>query len=366
MSMSIFHVITTIDMGGAEKQLLTLATEQVRRGNSVHVIYLKGSPTLFSQFTDAGVIVHKLFEISGLIPTIFNLRNIAKKGSVVHAHLPRSELLCAVSLPKKTFVVTRHNAELFYPGGPRTLSRILSHFVLKRSNGLICISNEVKSFLIRNGEFSTSVPCQVIYYGLAQNKTLNHGNNSKKPQLKTIGTVARLVPQKNLSLLLKVASELKSRKYNFRLAILGQGQLKDTLYRECIDLEISDIVDWSGVNINTQGFYSKLDVFVLTSNYEGFGLVLLEAMQNEVPIVARNRSAIPEVLGYQHPGLVDSIDSKVWADRIIELLKNGNDRLKFLSMQKKRLECFDIAKTYEAHNKLYSEFLSELSRISTK
>jgi glycosyltransferase involved in cell wall biosynthesis len=51
-----------------------------------------------------------------------------------------------------------------------------------------------------------------------------------------------------------------------------------------------------------------MDIFILCSNYEGFGLVLLEAMQLRVPIIAANNSAIPEVLGFDYPGLFRTSD----------------------------------------------------------
>jgi glycosyltransferase involved in cell wall biosynthesis len=49
-----------------------------------------------------------------------------------------------------------------------------------------------------------------------------------------------------------------------------------------------------------------MDVFILSSNYEGFGLVLLEAMQSNIPIVASNNSSIPEVMGISYPGLFET------------------------------------------------------------
>ena len=51
----VIHIITTISMGGAEKQLLTLATEQVRSGRQVMVVYLKGQPELSSRVLESGV-----------------------------------------------------------------------------------------------------------------------------------------------------------------------------------------------------------------------------------------------------------------------------------------------------------------------
>ena len=61
MSYSILHVITTIDLGGAEKQLLTLATYQREKGFDVEVVFSKDKPTLLQDFLKVGVKVDSSF-----------------------------------------------------------------------------------------------------------------------------------------------------------------------------------------------------------------------------------------------------------------------------------------------------------------
>ena len=60
ISNKVTHLITTIERGGAEKQLLTLASEQVQSGIKVEVIFLKGKPELEKEFEESGVEVNKL------------------------------------------------------------------------------------------------------------------------------------------------------------------------------------------------------------------------------------------------------------------------------------------------------------------
>ncbi len=60
ISKKVTHLITTIERGGAEKQLLTLASEQVQSGLNVLVLYLKGKPDLKNEFEESGVEVNNL------------------------------------------------------------------------------------------------------------------------------------------------------------------------------------------------------------------------------------------------------------------------------------------------------------------
>ena len=130
ISNKVTHLITTIERGGAEKQLLTLASEQVQSGLNVVVLYLKGKPDLRNEFEAAGVEVNNLLVGKSFLKQIFLLSKYLRKNpSPVHAHLPKSELLAAIVVTKKYLVFSRHNAEPFWPGGPRIISNLLSKFV---------------------------------------------------------------------------------------------------------------------------------------------------------------------------------------------------------------------------------------------
>ena len=156
ISKKVTHLITTIERGGAEKQLLTLASEQVQSGLNVFVLYLKGMPDLRNEFEVAGVEVNNLLVGKSFLKQIFLLSKYLRKNlSPVHAHLPKSELLAAIVVTKKYLVFSRHNSEAFWPGGPRNISNLLSKFVCKRASQGIAISNAVRNYLIKRGEIPT-------------------------------------------------------------------------------------------------------------------------------------------------------------------------------------------------------------------
>ena len=211
MNYSILHVITTIDLGGAEKQLLTLSTCQRKAGFEVEVIFLKDKPTLLDSFLESGVKVDLDFAESGFCKQYFRLkkRNV-QENLVVHAHLPRAELLCALALKPKSFVVTRHNSEPFFPKGPKVLSKLLSRFVLRKSFASISISKAVEIYLKNSGEICSLETNSVIYYGLRDTSISSKEIAENRVMAIQIGTVSRLAPQKNLPLLLSALQELNS------------------------------------------------------------------------------------------------------------------------------------------------------------
>jgi glycosyltransferase involved in cell wall biosynthesis len=362
MNFSIIHVITTIDLGGAEKQLLTLAQSQKSGGAKVEIIFLKGNPSLLESFRQSDIKVRTEFYGLNFLRQFFLLRKRASSNEVVfHAHLPRSELLCALALRPKSFVVTRHNSEPFFPKGISFISRALSRFVLSRAKACIAISQAVADFLQNQGELTKSTKVIVVYYGLfksiVQKRELSEPDILRKLEL---GTIARLVPQKNIPLLLKALEIIKSDiDLDCHLTIAGTGPLGEELKLMSVNLGIELDVTWVGQIHDVAELYRQIDLFVLSSSYEGFGLVLLEAMASGVPVVARRISAIPEVLGEDHPGLIESDDPKEMALKIEELLTVPETRVRCLDYQSQQLNRFSIEITRKSYNVIYKSVLGQ-------
>jgi len=359
---SILHVITTIDLGGAEKQLLTLAACQSEAGSYVEVIFLKDKPTLLEEFLKLGVKVDLDFAQLGFLKQCLKLkRREFQENCVVHAHLPRAELLCALALKSKRFIVTRHNSETFFPKGPAKLSKLLSRFVLKRSFASISISKAVENYLKTSGEMSRKQNNHVIYYGIMETSVSPRSSLGVVSGPIQVGTVSRLVPQKNLPLLLGALKELNSQESpEFNLTIVGSGPLKTELHSLSADLGIEKLVTWKGQLQDVLSFYRSLNVFVLPSDYEGFGLVLLEAMSQGIPVIARRISAVPEVMGEEHPGLVDSVSPVDLALKIRTLTSDRDALRSCLNYQARRLLEFPIEKSQREHERLYSRLLDQV------
>lgn len=354
MRLSICHVITTINLGGAERQLLELASSQKRNGSRVEVIFLKDQPALKQAFTDNGVIVNHDFSKLNFIGQLISFRKKMRSTTqVVHAHLPRAELLCALTLRKKRFVVTRHNSEQFFPNGSKYVSRILSRLVLTRAFHSVFISKAVEIYARENRELPKQACTSVIYYGIRDNFVNQvHKKNNKDTSLR-IATIARLVPQKNIPLLLDTVKTISQFGISFHLTIVGIGTLSEELQAISLKLGLQDRITWLGQIDKVETVYAEMDIFVLTSNYEGFGLVLLEAMSFGVPVVARRISAIPEVLGDSHPGLVDTGSGQDFARTIMDIGQNRKFRDGCLKIQSEQLSKFSIETSEMSHYKLY-------------
>lgn len=357
------HVITTIERGGAEKQLLTLASEQVQSGLKVEVIFLKGKSELKKEFEESGVEVNKLLAGKNFLKQISLLaKHLRKNPSPVHAHLPKSELLVAIVVANKYFIFTRHNSEPFWPGGPRIISNLLSRFVCKRASQGIAISNAVRSYLIKRGEIPTGYTIDVVYYGFQKNSSTNSvglnlitnlmgGQNSNYK----IGTIGRLVPQKDYPTLLSAFSNVLISVPNLELYAVGEGYLQKDLIESSKSLGILDKVHWVGKTEYIKEFLSKIDLFILPSKYEGFGLVLLEAMVAKKPIIAANNSAIPEVLGKTYEGLFSTGDINALTQQIKKVISDISFSERLVQSYSSQLDLFHPNKMNMYIKNIYSK-----------
>lgn len=347
---SVCHVITTIEQGGAENQLVVLVEEQIKNGIRVEVVPLKGRTDLLETLESVGCIVNTSILNKFPFQQVLFLRKIFDKYNdknfVVHAHLPRAEFLTSFHAKKFSLVVSRHNCEAFFPKVPQIFSQLLSRYSSRNIKACIAISEAVKLYLVKAKEIHTPTKIRVIHYGYKRSNFTNNipvDLNKLFPDFDThavtIGTISRLTQQKDIPTLLRgfALAFNSDHRHDAQLLVVGEGVLRLELEALANELGVYKKVFWAGKQQDVHSYLNLMDVFVLSSRYEGFGLVLLEALDHALPIVASNNSAIPEVLGREHPLLFNTGDAK---DLSLKL-QQATKQIAFSSYKyKERLERF--------------------------
>jgi len=304
----VLHVITTINLGGAENHLFELVRQQVSAGKRVAVAYLKGDHYWKSKYEDLGVEVFFLDSKNHQIFFKFGeLKNVIQKvqPDLVHAHMPPAELLTRLALLGNSglkMIISKHNDERF---AEIPFNDVLARWVARRAYKIICISSAVKSFMEEKARLESS-RLEKVYYAVDHQRFQQAvpAEDLLDTSQTTFGTIARLVPQKSLHTLLNSFAAFQNENTNSRLIIIGEGPLKGELSKQAKELGITDKLIWTGKRADIPSALKAFDVFVLSSIYEGFGLVLLESMAANVPVIASNVSAIPEVLDQGKSGIL--------------------------------------------------------------
>lgn len=361
------HVVTTIARGGAENQLLMLAKGQVERGYTVTVYPLKGKLELEEEFKKIGVEVVKTLYAVGFFAQIREMRKLARRNySIIHAHLPQAELLVSLS-GLQNYVVSRHFGGQFFPGRNSFISRLLSKIAVRNAGCVVAVSESVAQYLVINHELQKTTLLEVAPYGFDKEvflgtnaRLVNRGIAPNKKRL--FGTIARLSDEKDLTTLIKAfhLHQLNSEFSGNQLEIYGAGPLESSLRQLISELSLQDCVRLQGRTENPAEIMSSFDVFILTSKFEGFGMVLLEAMSLGKPMICSRIETSLEVLGEN--GAAIFFETGKEAD--LELKMRELDDLlswDFKEQQQKRLERYSIHKSVTLLHEIYENLLTKHS-----
>lgn len=151
--------------------------------------------------------------------------------------------------------------------------------------------------------------------------------------------VARLSREKGIDLLLKAWSKVK--KENWKLQIVGEGPNKEEFFNLCKELNLEDSVEFKGQSQQVKDFYLGSSIYAMTSRYEGMPMVLLEAMECSMPIIAYENQGTTKLL--ENAGIVvKDFNEDEFVQKLEELMYDSNLRAKYSKLSKEKVKEFDI------------------------
>ena len=326
--MKILFAINSIDKGGAETHLVNLVTGLLEKRINVSIFYTRNDNEFFKKKLESLNV--KIFKKKNninlnVVNFFFDFLYLRKlilqiNPNIIHVHLPYMELLTFLVLKtlkkKYKFIITKHADSSLLNGSHRQQESFIGSFlgglIYSRAKKIIAISQAVKKYVIDNYNNINVKNIAVIRYGIeykilsSSTKTLNIFK--KKHNLQgyyVLGVAARLVGQKSIDFLIKSFGEYnKNFNPKSKLLIAGKGPLKKELEQLVASLNLKKSVKFLGFQSDINTFYKSIDVFCLTSSYEGLGLAILEALVCRKPIITSNCSAMPEIIKQNKNGLL--------------------------------------------------------------
>lgn len=149
-------------------------------------------------------------------------------------------------------------------------------------------------------------------------------DNVKRPALRTppvIGTMGRFLEKKGFDVFIDSLSILKKDGVEFKAILGGDGPLKEQLRRQIENLSLLKEVDLCGWVEDKHTFFNEIDLFVLPSRHEPFGIVLIEAMSHQLPCISTASEGPSEIITHDTDGILVPIDSsKQLASQIYKIL----------------------------------------------
>ena len=336
---------TTNFWGGGEKLHFEYALKFIKKNYNVYIVTSKISPLHkkavenkikcfninLNNFSFLNIFkyikLYRFFKDENIDTVFFSSSPDLKTGSISAkiAKVKNVIYLRGLAIPVKNTFLNR---------------KLFKNFI----SDIIVNSEETKRTVLANLSKSLNIENKiiVIYHGidLEHNNNINSDNNyfiSKDSVI--IGNAGRLTNQKGQKDLIQIALKLKERGLNFKILIAGTGELKEELNHLIEINNLQNNVLLLGFVEDMKLFMNSLDIFILTSSWEGFGYVIVEAMAAYKPVVAYNITSNPEIVKDNETGfLADYHDIDMIVEKLEILIKDEELRKIFGNNGRKYVE----------------------------
>ncbi len=331
--MKCIFVVPRMGGGGAERVVSLLANALVNKGNDVTVYTLVGGESFYAldrkiSYESIGVSVDRKNALTAILSKLkffpksyFALRKKlkSKKYDIVVSMLPECDIL--VGLCKLFGLKFKHIcSERNDPNSRGKLYMSVLKFIYKKADVFVCQGKRVY-------DYYKNVPEKT-------KKIISNPVDGDKLPLraeiitKRIVSVGRLDSQKNFPLLIKSFAALGEQFSEYRLDIYGEGPERETLQKLIESFNLQERISLCGAKKNVQQLISDAEIFVMSSDYEGFPNALLEAMSIGLPVISTDfpTGIAAELIGKENGILVPVGDKDEMTAAIIELLSDKERR----------------------------------------
>jgi glycosyltransferase involved in cell wall biosynthesis len=332
----VLHIIDHLGLGGAQTLLFDLATTLAKRGRYRASICCLGSPTgLSHEIWAAGTpLTHLNARQESRIQLLFTFPRLIsiirkEKVALIHTHLFASNTLGRVAgmlLGLPVVIHEQQNETKVLPIHKKLVDRALA----SKAAAIIAVSDSTRAFNIRvkgvDPDKIHTVPNAINLERLrleAVHRQQMRKSLNLPPSAPLVIGVGRLAQQKRFDLWLEAAAGVHQQVPDAQFLLVGDGPLRHELETQAESLELEQVVRFLGAREDVPQLLGASDLFVLSSDYEGLPLALLEALAMGLPAIATAADGSAEVLQGTSAGrLVPTCNVSLLTSTIVDLLQN--------------------------------------------
>jgi len=379
---NLLYVITKLELGGAQKQLLSLISHLNKQKFKPYLFTAKDGLLLSEALSINELTLKKsrcleraINPLKDLLALIEIYRFIKKNNiEIVHTHSSKAGILgrLAARLAKAKVIVHTVHGWSFNDYQPKIiriffiwLERLSAHFTDK----LIVVSNYDKQKGLNN-RIGKENKYTLIRYGIDYTEfNLQEQNIRKELGIDTqdliVGMVSCLKPQKCPQDFIKLAFLVKRVLTNVKFLLVGDGILRESIQRLIAQLNLESNVVLTGWRRDIPQILAAIDIFALTSLWEGLPIAALEAMASSRPVVATRTGGIAEIIREGQTGfLVFPGDMLQMSERLTLLLKDKNLRAQIGQNARESLDFnFALTNMIRENENLYEDLMKSKGAI---
>lgn len=385
MKTKILHLIKSLGRGGAEMLLPETLKVHDREKFDFHFAYFLPWKNQMVPAIEALGAKAVCFEANNNLQMFQRIGEISRyvlenKIDVIHSHLPWAGVIARL-VGKKTgvpVVYTEHNKWERY----NKITYWLNKLSFGWQQAVVSVSEDVQQSIRNNAGGTSFQDLNFPVSSHAKSKTdstkpyllniLNGVNTSHfvreeetgvqiRQELgipidaPVIGTVSVFRFQKRLDLWLEIAAAILKQIPEAHFIIVGDGPLKAELLHKRNTLDIADRVHMPGLKIDVKPYFSAMDIYMMSSIFEGLPIALLEAMSCSCAVVSTKAGGVGEVIQDRKSGLLCEVDEYMkLVDAGVKLVQNYEERLMLAAGARSRVQAdFSINKMAKQLEDLY-------------
>lgn len=366
---SILFLANSLGAGGAEQVLINLTKHLSDRGYRVKILCLHEQGIYFD--TISKNVSVKVLDLPYRIrwKEILHLKRViaSEKPTIVqcfHSN-PNRWGAFAARLARVPLIIT--NLQNCYYS-ESLLSRLFNRFFFNFTTHAISCSNAVRNFHIYHKKYPASKittihnSVDLKHFPTKDTKSYLREELSLTDDTFLIGIVASMIPQKGHSYLLLAAKEVIREHPKAVFVLVGEGAMHNEIKAIIKSKNLENNVYLLGTRTDIPEVLSSLDLFVLPSIWEGFGVAILEAMASELPVIASRVDGIPEIVVEGETGLlVQPKDVNGLTEAMLYFLNNPEERKRMAKAGSRRsIEYFSMETMVDKYLELYQKFIGPL------
>lgn len=348
--MKILHVITSLEIGGAQRLLSDLLPLQAKTEDVALLVYERVDNDFERKVVDAGVKIISLDEHNFHNPgVILNMRKIFKDYDVVHAHLFPTVWWASLAARglKVKMVYTEHSTSNSRRG--KWYLRPIEQFMYARYNTIISISQQTQDALctwLRSTDKRFVVICNGV-------DTARFASVKKPVIPKSLIMVSRFANSKDQETVIRAMQHIDP---EATLRFVGDGDNLEHCKQVASELGLTDRVKFLGARSDVAELVAESYIGIQSSNWEGFGLTAVEIMASGKPIFGTDVDGLKQVV--EGAGEVFQLgNANELAVRVNALLKDETYYQRCAEACRKRASQYDIQQMVDKYLKVYQEMV---------
>ena len=361
--MKILHIIPSLMAGGAERLVIDICNELDKRNDLEVKLLVLSNRIDFDEKTiafDFSVIQSHL-NLSLRASNYADLKEFETtvkefKPDIIHSHLFEAELLSRWKvLPEITYVTHCHDnmSQISIFSGKKSLKKNLTDFYEKKllfrrykvcNNNFIAISKNTDNYFTKVIPKALKKNVFLLSNAIDFKRFYFEKRAEPKPDSTiTAVCVGSLVNKKNQAFLIPIVSYLKTKGYDCKIDILGDGPNKAYLQKEIESSNLSKDIILHGNVKNVEEFMRNAEFYIHAATYEPFGLVLLEAMAAGLPVVSLDGKGNRDIIEHEKNGFIfQDQNAEQFGNALIKLKENPNEYLRYVKEGHKFSSDYDI------------------------